>query len=140
MVHPDNWSVIAGVNINLFSGGATNSRVGMAKSEVLSLKIGREKAMDQLRLDVQAAWLDLKSSMQKVEVARAAVTQAAENLRLQRLRYREGIGTSTEVLDAVTLMTTAETNAWKANFGVKRAEAMLQYTMGRDLAAAYDRK
>lgn len=140
MVHPDNWSVIAGVNINLFSGGATNSRVGMAKSEVLSLKIGREKTMDQLRLDVQAAWLDLKSSMQKVEVARAAVTQAAENLRLQRLRYREGIGTSTEVLDAVTLMTTAETNAWKANFGVKRAEAMLQYTMGRDLAAAYDRK
>ena len=67
----------------------------------------------------------------------AAVSQAAENLRLQRLRYQEGVGTSTEVLDAVTLMTASETNAWKANFGVRRAEAALLYAMGRDLAAAY---
>jgi len=140
MVRPDNWTVIAGVNINLSSGGSTGSRVGMAKSEVLSLKIGREKALDAVRIDVQTAWLDLKSSLQKVDVATTAVAQAEENLRLQRLRYKEGIGTSTEVVDAVTLMTTAETNAWKATFGVKRAEAMLQYTMGRDLAAAYNRK
>ena len=65
------------------------------------------------------------------------MNQSAENLRIQRLRYQQGVGTSTEVLDAVTLMTTAETNAWKANFGVRRAEAALLYTMGRDLAAAY---
>jgi len=47
---------------------------------------------------------------------------------------------TTEVLDAVTLMTTSETNAWKANFGVRRAEAALLYTMGRDLAGAYNDK
>jgi len=40
----------------------------------------------------------------------------------------------------VTLMTTAETNAWKANFGVRRAEAALLYSMGRDLAGAYNNK
>lgn len=136
-VHPDNWSVIAGVNINLFAGGSTSSRVSMAKAEVLSLRLGREKVLDAVRLDVQAAWLDVQSSTQKVQVAVAAVAQAEENLRLQRLRYKEGVGTSTEVLDAVILMTTAETNAWKANFGVKRAEAALLYTMGRDLSVAY---
>jgi outer membrane protein TolC len=137
MVRPDNWTVIAGVNINLFSGGSTDSRISMAKSEVLSLKIGREKSLDALRLDVQTAWLDRESSMLKVEVARTAVSQAEENLRLQRLRYKEGVGTATEVVDAVTLMTTAETNVSKANFGVKRAEAVLLYTMGRELAGAY---
>lgn len=136
-VHPDNWSVIAGVNINLFAGGSTSSKVSMAKSEHLSLRLGREKLLDAVRLDVQASWLDRESSTLKVEVAASAVSQAAENLRLQRLRYQQGIGTSTEVLDAVSLMTTAETNAWKANFAVRRAEAALQYTMGRDLAAVY---
>jgi len=139
-VHPDNWTVIAGVNINLFAGGSTSSRVSMTRSEHLSLKLSREKLLDAVRLDVQAAWLDRESSNQKVQVSMAAVAQAAENLRLQRLRYQQGVGTSTEVVDAVTLMTTAETNAWKANFGVKRAEAALQYTMGRDLAAAYGAK
>jgi outer membrane protein TolC len=128
------------VNINLFAGGSTSSRVSMTRSEHLSLKLNREKLLDAIRLDVQAAWLDRESSNQKVQVSMAAVAQAAENLRLQRLRYQQGVGTSTEVLDAVTLMTTAETNAWKADFGVKRAEAALQYTMGRDLAAAYGAK
>jgi outer membrane protein len=140
LVHQDNWALIAGVNINLSSGGATSSKVSMTKSELLSLRLNREKLLDTVRLDVQAAWLDLQSSTQKVEVASAAVAQAEENLRLQRLRYKEGVGTSTDVLDAVTLMTTSETNAWKANFGVRRAEAALLYTMGRDLAGAYNGK
>jgi len=140
MVHQDNWAFIAGININLSSGGVTSSRVSMTKGELLSLRINREKLLDAVRLDAQAAWLDLQSSTQKVEVATAAVAQAEENLRLQRLRYKEGVGTSTDVLDAVTLMTTAETNAWKANFGVRRAEAALLYTMGRDLAGAYNGK
>jgi outer membrane protein len=140
MVHQDNWMLVAGVNVNLFAGGATSAKVGAAKAEALTLKLSREKLLDAVRLDVQAAWLDLQSSTQKVEVAKAGVAQAEENLRLQRLRYKEGVGTNTEVLDAVTLMTTAETNAWKANFGVRRAEAALLYTLGRDLAGAYDGK
>ncbi len=138
-VHEDNWSVIAGVNINLFAGGATTSRVSMAKGELASLRFSREKLLDAVRLEVKAAWLDYESSNAKVPVAMSAVDQAAENLRLQRLRYQEGVGTSTELLDAVTLVTTAETNAWKANFSVRRAEAVLLYTMGRDLAGAYSR-
>jgi outer membrane protein TolC len=72
-----------------------------------------------------------------MDVTKAAVAQAEENLRLQRLRYKEGVGTATEVLDAVTLMTTAESNSWKSLYGVKRAEAVLLYSMGRDLTGAY---
>jgi outer membrane protein TolC len=136
-IHEDNWTVIAGVNINLFAGGSTSSRVGVTKAEAASLKISRERLLDNLRLDAKAAWLDLQSSRKKIEVAMAAVAQAEENLRLTRLRYREGIGTATDVTDAVTLMTTAETNAWKANFSLKRAEAALLYVTGSDLAAAY---
>lgn len=136
-IHEDNWSVIAGVSINLFGGGATNARVGMVRGELASLKYARDKVLDAVRLEVQAAFLDLESSRRKIDVAMAAVAQAEENLRLQRLRYQEGVGISTEVLDAVTLMTVAETNAWKANYGLKRAEAALLYAMGRDLAVAY---
>ena len=140
VLHEDNWTVIAGVNINLFAGGATSSRAGMAKAEALSLKVARDRILDAVRLDTKTAWLDLQSSRTKVEVAMMAVAQAEENLRLARLRYREGVATSTEVTDAVTLMSTAQTNASKANVGVRRAEAALQYGMGRDLAATYGAK
>ncbi len=125
MVHQDNWTLIAGVNVNLSSGGATSSRVDMALSEVRSLKLTHDKLLDGIRLEVKSAYLDLQSSSQKIEVAKTAVSQAEENLRLQRLRYREGVGTATDVLDAVTLLTTSESNTWKALYGFKRAEADL---------------
>jgi outer membrane protein TolC len=137
MVHQDNWSLIAGVNINLSSGGATGSRVSMGKGELLSLRITRDKLVDAVRLDVKSAYLDLQSSMQKIDVMKTSVASAEENLRLQRLRYQEGVGTAIEVLDAVTLLSTAETNSWRALYGSERAEAGLLYSMGRDLMGEY---
>ncbi len=137
MVHQDNWSLIAGVNLNLSSGGATTSRVGMGKGELLSLRITRDKLLDAVRLDVKSAYLDLQSSIQKIEVTKTSVASAEENLRLQRLRYQEGVGTAIEVLDAVTLLSTAETNSWRALYGSERAEAGLLYSMGRDLMGEY---
>lgn len=137
LVHQDNWSAIAGVNVNLYSGGASNSRIGLAKAELRSLKLSREKLLDGIRLEVKAAYLDLQSFTQKMEVTQAAVAQAVENLRLQRLRYREGVGTATDVLDAVTLLSTAETNSWKALYGMRRAEASLLNAAGKDLVSMY---
>ena len=137
MVHQDNWSAIAGVNINLSSGGASNSKVGITRAELRSLKLSREKLLDNIRLEVKGAYLDLQSSAQKIEVSRTAVAQAEENLRLQRLQYKEGVGTATDVLDAVTLLSTAESNSWKSLYGYKRAEAVLLNAAGRDLAGVY---
>ncbi|MCK9419738.1 MAG: TolC family protein [Nitrospirae bacterium] len=137
LVHQDNWSAIVGVNINLFSGGASSSKIGMARAELRSLKLSRDKLLDTIRLEVKGAYLDLQSSEKKMEVTKTAVEQAEENLRLQRLRYKEGVGTATEVLDAVTLLTTAESNSWKSLYGFKRAEAVLLNAAGRDLVVVY---
>jgi hypothetical protein len=41
------------------------------------------------------------------------------------------------VLDAVTLLTTAESNSWKSLYGFKRSEALLLNAAGRDLAGVY---
>ncbi len=137
LVHQDNWSLIAGVNVNLSSGGASRSKVGMANSELRSLKLIREKMLDSVRLAVKAAYLDQQTSRQKVEVANTAVAAAVENLRLHKLRFKEGAGTTTDVLDAVTLLSTAESNLWRATYAMQRAEANLLYAMGKDLVTAY---
>ena len=80
MVHDDNWSFIAGANFNFFSGGATSAKVHIAKSELASLKTTRDKIVDAVRLDVQAAFLNLQSSAQQIEVTKTAVAQAEENI------------------------------------------------------------
>jgi outer membrane protein TolC len=137
LIYPRNWSLILGANFNLFGGGATAARMHVGKSELASLRTTRDKILDAVRLDVKAAFLNLHSSTRQIEVTRTAVAQAEENLRLQRLRYQEGVGTSIEVLDAVTLLTAAQNNTWRARYGFERAEAGLLYSMGRDLTGMY---
>ncbi|HXY53383.1 MAG TPA: TolC family protein [Nitrospirota bacterium] len=137
VVNQSNWSLIAGVNINLSSGGASSAKIHIGKSELASLRITRDKIVDAVRLDVQEAYLNLQTSAQKIEVTKTAVAQAEENLRLQRLRYQEGVGTAIELLDAVTLLTAARTNTWSAQYGFERAEAGLLYSMGKDLLSVY---
>jgi len=46
-------------------------------------------------------------------VTKDAVKQAEENLRITRVKYEEGIGTGTEVLDAVSLLSVAGTNQYR---------------------------
>jgi len=137
MVNQNNWSLIAGVNVNLFAGGSTKSKLQIARSEVRSLKLQRDKLLDSVRLAVKNSYLDFQSAARKLDVTKTAVEQAQENLRLQRLRYQEGVATATDVLDAVELLTTAESNSWKALYDLKRAEATLLYSMGRDLENMY---
>jgi outer membrane protein TolC len=136
-VHEGNWSLAAGVEMNLFAGGATRERLLQKDRELLVLERQRELLLDAVRLEVREASLALGTARARVDVAGAAVGQARENLRLQRLRYDEGVGTATEVLDAVSLLGTAEQNELNAKCDVNDALARLDYAVGRDLAAAW---
>jgi outer membrane protein TolC len=65
------------------------------------------------------------------------VSQAQENLRINKARYDEGVGTATEVLDAVTLLTTAEANYIRSVYDYRKAEAATHYAAGEDLLQLY---
>ncbi len=136
-VHEGNWSLTAGINLNLFSGGSTKAEVLKIKQQRLKLFGQRDKLIDEVKLEVEKYILDLKTAREKITVTRDAVGQAEENLRINRVRYSEGVGTATEVLDAVTLLTIAETNLYRSLYDFRRAEAGLVYSIGKDLSEVY---
>jgi len=135
--HEGNWSVLAGVDLNLYSGGLLRERLLLKDRELAVLERAREQALDAVRLDVQEAWLSLGTARSRVDAAGTAIEQARENHRLQRLRYAEGLGTATEVLDAVSLATTAESNALNARYDVIDALARLDFAVGRELVPSW---
>jgi len=79
----------------------------------------------------------MDSARERVRVTADAIGQARENLRITKTRYEEGVGTATDVLDAITLLTTAETNFYRAVYEVWRAHATLNYATGVDLVNIY---
>jgi outer membrane protein TolC len=137
LAHDTNWSAIFGMSVNLFSGGATRAGVARVRSQQDQVLKQRAKLVDDVKLEVQAYALDLNSARERIQVNRGAAEQAQENLRINKVRYDAGEGTATEVLDAVTLLTTAETNYIRAIYDFRRSEAGMYYAIGKDLREVY---
>jgi outer membrane protein len=133
----ENWSLILGVNLNVFSGGSTKAEVSKVLFQRQQLLEQKKKLIDDIKLEVEKNYLDLKNASEKIQVTKDAVGQAEENLRINKIRYEEGVGTSTDVVDAITLLTTTETNYYRALYELQRARAGLQYATGLDLVSIY---
>jgi outer membrane protein len=136
-LHEDNWSLVLGVNINLFEGGKSLADLQKTRYRKTRLIEQRAKLIDEIKLEVQKYLLDLQDAYARILVTRDAVSQAQENLRINRLRYEGGVGTATDVVDAVTLLTVAETNYIRAVYDYRKAEASTHYAMGSDLLDLY---
>jgi outer membrane protein TolC len=125
------------MGVNLFNGGSTRADVLKSRSQQYQLLEQRAKLVDDIRLEVQRYMLDLENARERIQVTQDSMTQAEENLRINRIRYQEGVGTATEVLDAVNLLTVSETNYNRAIYDFRRAEAGVYYAMGKDLREVY---
>lgn len=136
-VYEGNWSVTLGMGINLFQGGLTRAELKKNVSQRLRLVEEKNKLIDDIRLEVEKYLLNVRTAKERVEVTKDAVQQAEENLRINRVKYEEGAGTATDVLDAVTLLTVAETNNYKSVYDLRRAEAAVLYAIGTDLSEVY---
>jgi len=136
-VHEGNWSVTLGMGINLFQGGATKAELMKIDNQRLKLVEEKNKLMDDIRLEVEKYLLDVNTARERVAVTRGAVEQAEENLRINRVKYEAGAGTATDVLDAVTLLSVAETNNYKSVYDLKKAEAAVLYATGTELSEVY---
>jgi outer membrane protein len=135
--YENNWSLIVGVNLNLFEGGRSLADLQKSQSRKKQLLEQRAKLVDEIRVEVQRYSLDLQNAYARIMVSRDAAGQAQENLRINKKRYEEGEGTATEVLDAVTLLTTVETNHIRSVYDYRKAEAALHYSLGTDLLEVY---
>jgi len=132
-----NWAATLGLGINLFSGGKTKAEVAKIKFQKEKLLEQRNQLADEIKLEVERYVLDSKTARERVQVTKNAVRQAEENLRINRVRYTEGVGTATEVLDAVTLLSVAETNYFRSVYDLGKSEISVLYAIGKDLVEVY---
>jgi outer membrane protein len=90
----------------------------------------RDDLASQISLQVRSAWLTSQETQERIPVARAAIVQAEENLRVARGRYLEQRGTNTEVLDAETLRVQSYDNYYNAVYDAILAGFDLRRAVG----------
>ena len=128
------WSATVGVKWDLFDGGIARHQAGAIHARAEAAAQERDDLASLVALQVRKAQLDVTETGQRVEVSRAALAQAEENLNVARSRYRAGLATNTVVLDAETQRTQSYTNYNNALYDAVLASQRLRYAVGDFLA------
>jgi outer membrane protein len=126
----NSWDATIGLSWTLWEWGKTHYNVAEKKSQRTQLIQTRKSIEDAIRLDIKNAVLDLEVATKDVPTTSKAVQQAEENLRVSEERYKVQATTSTEVLDAQTLLTRARSNYYDALYNHNLAKARLLRAMG----------
>ncbi len=124
------FAATLGIRMNLFDGLASTARVQEAAQVVAQSRQQLEDLQGQARLEYLTALNDAKVASERIAVAREAIRQGEENLRINQNRYREQVGTATEVIDAQTLLTQTRTEYDQALFDYQVAIARVKKATG----------
>jgi len=124
-------SAIIGIKFNLFDGYASTSAREKAILNRSKSQDALRLAEEQARLEVNTARNDVAVAKERIAVTEAAIRQSEENLRINSERYKERVGTATEVLDAQTLVTQTKTDYHRAFYDHQTTTARLQRALGK---------
>jgi len=91
-----------GVSYNIGSLWKTKAKVQQAEARAKQAAIGESQLNDDIRLDVNHAYLNFLSSQKKIEVYEKAVEQAIENYRIVKNKHDNNLETTTDLLEANT--------------------------------------
>lgn len=122
----DGYSLGLQASINLYNGGAGRARAAQAKTSIAIAETQFSEQKNQIRFQVEQAYSTQASSLENVQTANVALEQARESLRLARLRFQAGVGTQTDVINALNDLTRSEGNRVKAILDYNRALTELQ--------------
>lgn len=125
-----NWGVGVTVNLNIFDTGVTNSKIHGAEADLAKANENYRDAVDVVNLDVRTNYLGLREAEKRIDTTHLAVSQAEEDYRIAQLRYMNGVGTNTDVLDAQVALTDAKTNYLKALYDYNTCKTDLETAIG----------
>jgi outer membrane protein len=126
----DSYTVMALLNFNLFNGLSDLAKVKETRAKESQARDYKRDLEDRVRHQVTEAILNLKTAHERLKVARAAVTQAREGLRLISLRYQSGLTILVDLLNGEDAAKNAELSQVAALFDTYLAQAGLELALG----------
>jgi len=124
------WTMGVMAQMNIFDWGKVAYRIRESKSRLKQLEMAEESVRNGIALDVTRTYLTLLEAWNEIGVAREGVAQAEENYRVTDERFKEGLATNTDLLDAQVLLTNAKTTYGNAMVDYVIAQADIARATG----------
>jgi outer membrane protein TolC len=114
-----------------FNKDRSAAAAAQARAQADAVRAQLADAERRVRLEVTQRALELATASAAVQVAGRALEAAQENARVAGDRYREGVSSSSDLLDAETVLLRAGLERTSAATGLRVALANLERATGR---------
>jgi outer membrane protein TolC len=131
------WQEGAGLHLEspLYSGGRHRGELRSAEADIEAAVADVQTILDAISLEVNLAYRGVVAARERIDLARPAVVQAEENLRLVRVRYRNGDATPTDIVDSEAAVTRSQQRFFSAAYTYLASLARLDYSVGQQQGA-----
>ena len=119
------------VNIPIFHWGENIKKVKKAKLDLLNSELTLQKNTDLISVEIRQAIQNLNDGFTMVAVAKTAMDEADENLRVTRARYATLMATVSDMLDAQSQWQQSYSNLIEAQTQYKIYETAYLKATGR---------
>lgn len=126
----NNWIAGAELQFDLFDGDSKRANLAMQKAIQEKANAMRDSFRDQIRLQVRKAYYAYDAAQQQVSVARTAVAQAEESLRINQNRYDGGLTTISDLLRVQEAAQRSKVDYWQAVYRVQTSYAGVELATG----------
>jgi len=126
----NNWTAGLELQLDIFQGGAKRAELTRQRALQERVTAITQAASDGVRLEVRRAYYNVTSAREEIEVARAAIAQAQESLRINQNRYDGGLTTVTDLLGAEETSRRSQTDYWDAVYRFHSSYAGLELASG----------
>jgi len=127
---PEAWQISVQADWTFWEWGKKSNVVGEQRVKLREAQELKKEVVDAVLLQVKDAWLRCEEHFKNIGVARTAIARAEENVRIYRNRFDQQMATTTDVLDAQTLMTRAHSNYHAARYDYCISRAALARAVG----------
>ncbi len=124
--HEGQWLVGVGMKWILFDAGLIRNQASATARQARALEQQYDEVASLIKLQVRQYWLGVQETRKRLKVTEQSISQAEENLKVNRDRYEHGLSTNTDVLSAEALRTGSQNNHANARYDAVLAKIRLK--------------
>ncbi|MDE3235600.1 MAG: TolC family protein [Bacteroidota bacterium] len=125
-----NYNAGIGISIPIYNAGKTKQQVKIAQNIVHQQELAEQTLTSTYRKDIEQAYTDIRSNLERIKNTEGQIEQAKYAEQLASVRFKNGVGTNIELVNASTNVQRAELTRLQYQYQLCIAKVELARLMG----------
>jgi outer membrane protein len=119
------------LNVPIFDGLQKKYKVQQTRLELLKLEQDKKNLEKVIDFQTNQSQITLRNALESLEIQKRNMELAKEVVRVSQIKYKQGLGTSTDIVNAESAFKEAETNYYASLYDALIAKVDLDKALGK---------